>query len=290
VNGTGAMDRFFNGIKTAILQMQLRDIIDIVILAAIIYQLIKIARESRAMQLLIGFGIIIIAAQLSQWLRLTGVSWLLSSILNGGILVLIVLFAPEIRRALERLGSGRLPDNSLLPIAAEPIAGSPAEELARAVLNLAKKRTGALIALQRANTLSHIVESGTYLDARLTSQLVENIFVTNSPLHDGAMIVSGSRIVAAGCFLPLASNVQLGPELGTRHRAAIGMTETTDALVIIVSEETGIISVAEAGRLSRFIDASGLRQEIAKVYGRRESSRMFNGLLRRRKHDGKKGT
>lgn len=290
MNGTGAMNSFWNGIKTAVLQMQLIDILDIVILAVIIYQLIKITRETRAIQLLIGFGIIIIAAQLSQWVGLTGVSWLLSSILNAGVIALVILFQPELRRALERLGSGRLPDNSLLPITAEPIAGSPAEELARAVLNLAKKRTGALIALQRANTLSHIVDSGTYLDARLTSQLVENIFVTNSPLHDGAMIVSGRRIVAAGCFLPLAANVQVGPELGTRHRAAIGMTETTDALVVVVSEETGIISVAEAGRLSRFLDASGLRQEIAKVYGRRESSKMFNGLIRRRKHDGKKGT
>jgi diadenylate cyclase len=270
--------------------MQPIDIVDIVILALIIYQLIKITRETRAIQLLIGFGIIIIAAQLSQWLGLTGVSWLLSSILNAGVIALVILFQPELRRALERLGSGRLPDNSLLPIAAEPIAGSPAEELARAVLNLAKKRTGALIALQRANTLSHIVESGTYLDARLTSQLVENIFVPNSPLHDGAMIISGRRIVAAGCFLPLAANVQLGPELGTRHRAAIGMTETTDALVIVVSEETGIISVAEAGRLSRFLDASGLRQEIGKVYGKRESNGRFGGIIRRRKHDGKKGT
>jgi diadenylate cyclase len=131
--------------------------------------------------------------------------------------------------------------------------------------------------------LSHIVETGTYLDARLTAVLIENIFVPNSPLHDGALIVNGGRIVAAGCFLPLAANTQVSQELGTRHRAAIGMTETTDALVIIVSEETGVISVAEAGRLARYLDAQMLRQEIGKVYGRQGSGRI-NGFMRRRKH------
>jgi len=114
--------------------------------------------------------------------------------------------------------------------------------------------------------------------------LVENIFVPNSPLHDGAIIISGSRIVAAGCFLPLAANIQAGFELGTRHRASIGMTEASDALVIVVSEETGIISVAEAGRLVRYLDAQGLRLEINKVYGRKESTGLFNSIIRRRKH------
>lgn len=264
--------------------MQWIDGVDIVILAVIIYQLIKVTRETRASQLLNGFGIIIIAAQVSNWLSLSGVAWVLNSIVNAGVIALVILFQPELRRALERLGSGRLPDNSALPISGEPAAGSGAEEVARAVLNLAKKRTGALIALQRANTLKHIVETGTYLDARLTSQLIENIFVPNSPLHDGAMIISGNRVVAAGCFLPLAANAQVGPELGTRHRAAIGMTETTDALVIIVSEETGVISVAEAGRLARYLDAQGLRQEIGKVYGRRENTGRLNNLIRRRKN------
>jgi diadenylate cyclase len=279
------LNNLWNGIWTAIGQMQWYDGVDILILTLILYQLIKLTRETRASQLLNGFGIIIIAAQISQWLTLSGVAWVLNSIVNAGVIALVILFQPELRRALERLGSGRLPDNSSLPIAGGPAAeNSAAEEIARAVLNLAKKRTGALIVLQRSNTLKNIAESGTYLDARLTAMLVENIFVPNSPLHDGAIIVSGSRIVAAGCFLPLAANIQVGPELGTRHRAGIGMTETSDALVIIVSEETGIISVAEAGRLVRYIDAQGLRQEINKVYGRRESSGRLNSIIRRRKH------
>lgn len=280
----------WNKIYKAVSQMQPLDCVDILLLAIIIYQLIKVTRETRAGQLLIGFGIIIIAAQLSQVIGLSGVAWVLDSILNAGVIALVILFQPELRRALERLGSGRLPDNSALPLAREPVAGSAAEEIARAVLNLAKKRIGALIALQRANTLSHIVETGTYMDARLTAPLIENIFMPNSPLHDGAMIVSGSRIVAAGCFLPLAANAQVSPDLGTRHRAAIGMTESTDALVLIVSEETGVISVAEAGRLIRYLDAQLLRQEINKVYGRRENASVFNGLIRRRKHGEEKRT
>lgn len=265
--------------------MQWYDAVDIVLLALIIYQLIKVTRETRAKQLLNGFGIILVAAWITQWLNLSGVAWVLNSIVNAGVIALVILFQPELRRALERLGSGRLPDSSSLPRIDDLTAGGVAEELVRAVQNLAKKRVGALIALQRENTLSHIVESGTLLDARVTSQLVENIFVPNSPLHDGAMIISGGRVVAAGCFLPLAASAQVDPELGTRHRAAIGMTETTDALVLIVSEETGIISVAESGRLVRYLDASGLRQEIGKVYGRRDGNgRRLGGLIRRRKN------
>ncbi len=277
-------------IREAIELFQWYDGVDIAILAIIIYQLIKVTRETRANQLLKGFGIILIAAQICQFLSLSGVAWVLSSIVNAGVIALVILFQPELRRALERLGAGRLPDNTLFQaMAADEASGNAVEEIARAVQNLAKKRTGALIALQRSNTLSHIVESGTRIDGRLSAPLIENIFIPNTPLHDGAMIVSGSRIVAAGCFLPLAASAQVGPELGTRHRAAIGMTETTDALVVIVSEETGIISVAEGGRLVRYLDGNGLRQHLQKVYGRKDTAaHKFNGLIKRRPHGGQK--
>jgi diadenylate cyclase len=286
------INTLFSRIQQAFVQIQWYDGVDILILTTIIYQLIKVTRETRANQLLKGFGILIIAAQISQWLNLSGVAWVLNSIVNAGVIALVILFQPELRRALERLGSGRLPDNSLLPrVVDDLVAGGAPDEIARAVQNLAKKRTGALIALQRVNTLSHIVDSGVLLDARVNSQLIENIFIPNSPLHDGAMIVSGERIVAAGCFLPLATNTQIDPELGTRHRAAIGMTETTDALVIIVSEETGIISVAESGRLVRYLDANGLRQELAKVYGHKTNTGFrFNGIINRRNNGSKKGS
>ncbi len=277
-------------IREAIELFQWYDGLDIIILAAIIYQLIKVTRETRANQLLKGFGIILIAAQVAQVFSLSGVAWVLSSIVNAGVIALVILFQPELRRALERLGSGKLPDNSAFQaMAMNEASGNAVEEIARAVLNLAKRRTGALIALQRSNTLNHIVESGTLIDGRLSAPVIENIFVPNTPLHDGAMIVSGSRIVAAGCFLPLASGIQVGPELGTRHRAAIGMTETTDALVVIVSEETGIISVAEGGRLVRYLDGNGLRQQLQKVYRRKDTATSkFNGLIKRRPHGGQK--
>lgn len=286
---TGLINNLPSSFVQAFKQMQPYDVVDIIILALILYQLIKVTRETRAKQLLNGLGIILIAAQVSQWLNLIGVTWILNSFVVNSPLVLVVLFQPELRRALERLGSGKLSDNSILPRSNDLIAGSAADEIIRSVQNLAKKRVGALIALQRGNTLNHIVESGTILDAQVTSQLVENIFVPNSPLHDGAMIIRGERIVAAGCFLPLAASAQVDPELGTRHRAAIGMTETTDALVIIVSEETGIISVAESGRLIRYLDASGLKQEISKVYGRKDGAgRGLNGFIRRRKNGNEK--
>jgi diadenylate cyclase len=285
------IDNLINSIRQAVRLIQWIDGVDIIVLAIIIYQLIKVTRETRANQLLKGFGIILLTAQITNWLNLSGVTWVLNSIVSAGVIALVILFQPELRRALERLGSGRLPDNSPFGATPDVETGGAAEEIVRAVQNLAKKRTGALIVLQRSNTLRHIVDSGTVLDARLNTQLIENIFIPNSPLHDGALIVSGGRIVAAGCFLPLAANTQVGPELGTRHRAAIGMTESTDALVVIVSEETGIISVAEGGRLVRYLDAGGLRQELNKVYGRKDSvGRRFNGLIKRRPHGGEKRT
>lgn len=278
----------FKSITDAIKLFQWYDGVDIIILAVIIYQLIKVTRETRANQLLKGFGIILIVAQVCQWFNLSGVAWVLSSIVNAGVIALVILFQPELRRALERLGSGRLPDNSALQADAAA-TGNVVEEISRAVQNLAKKRTGALIVLQRSNTLSHIVESGTVIDGRLSSQLIENVFIPNTPLHDGAMIVSGGRIVAAGCFLPLASSTQVGPELGTRHRAAIGMTESTDALVVIVSEETGIISAAEGGKLVRYLDGTTLRQQLHKVYGHKDTmGSRINGLIKRRPNGGKK--
>ena len=286
-SSSGFLQKIIEGLRVAVLQLQVKplDIIDILILAFLIYQLLKITRETRAYELLKGFGIIIVAAQVSQWLGLTGVAWVLNSIVSAGVIALVILFQPELRRALERLGAGRLLDAPAI-VGGQDDAHT-ADELCRAVQNLAKKRTGALIAVQRTNTLSNIVESGISIDAQVTGQLLENIFVPNTPLHDGATIINGTRIVAAGCFLPLTNSGQVESDLGTRHRAALGMSETTDALVIVVSEETGIISIAEGGKLLRYLDGQSLRQALEKIYGHRENvtDRLlhFNGLIKRRK-------
>lgn len=272
--------------------MDPKDFVDILILSFVVYQLLKVTKETRASSVLKGFGVLIVVAQIAEWLGLSGVAWLLNYIVGAGAIALVILFQPELRRALERLGAGRLLDNTPIRHALEEAdAAHVADEIARAVQNMAKKRVGALIVLQRTNTLSNIVESGTVIDARLSHQIIENIFVPNTPLHDGAMIIHNDRIVAAGCFLPLAADTALASDLGTRHRAAVGMSETTDAMVIAVSEETGIISIAESGKLTRYLDAQTLRKSLDRIYTKKETmagrvlNLNLNNLIRRRKRE-----
>lgn len=285
------LQKLLDALRPALIQIHLdpKDYVDILILCFVVYQLLKVTKETRANSVLKGFGVLIVAAQISVWLGLSGVAWLLNYIVGAGAIALVILFQPELRRALERLGTGRLLEGTpIRRVLEEPDATYAADEIARAVQNMAKKRVGALIALQRTNTLSNIVESGIAIDSRLSHQLIENIFVPNTPLHDGAMIVHHDRIVAAGCFLPLADTA-LASDLGTRHRAAVGMSETTDAMVIVVSEETGIISIAEGGKLTRYLDAQTLRKLLDRIYAKKESvaGRMLNlnTYIRRRKRD-----
>ncbi len=289
------LEKLWEGIRQAVTQLQVlpQDVLDILILTFVVYQLIKITRETRAFQLLKGFAMLIVAAQISDWLSLSGLSWVLNSVVNAGVIAMVILFQPELRRALERLGSGAILETPTLTGAAEEEQlRHTADELTRAVQNLAKKRTGALIVLQRRNTLVNIMESGTAIDSRLSAALLENIFIPNTPLHDGAVIVRGDRIAAAGCFLPLTTNNDLDLELGTRHRAALGMSETTDAVVIIVSEETGIISLAEGGKLTRYLDPQGLRRALDTIYRPREKTRKrlphFGSLSQWRKRNDEK--
>ncbi len=288
------LQKLLEAIQPALTQIHMdpKDFVDILILSFVVYQLLKVTKETRASSVLKGFGVLIVVAQIAEWLGLSGVAWLLNYIVGAGAIALVILFQPELRRALERLGAGRLLDNTPIRHALEEAdAAHVADEIARAVQNMAKKRVGALIVLQRTNTLSNIVESGTVIDARLSHQIIENIFVPNTPLHDGAMIIHNDRIVAAGCFLPLAADTALASDLGTRHRAAVGMSETTDAMVIAVSEETGIISIAESGKLTRYLDAQTLRKSLDRIYTKKETmagrvlNLNLNNLIRRRKRE-----
>ncbi|MDD4797108.1 MAG: diadenylate cyclase CdaA [Eubacteriales bacterium] len=277
------MTQFLATAWQLITQVRLLDVLDIALLSVLIYQVIKLTRETRAFQLLKGFAVILIISQVSKWVHLDGMAQLMSYIVNSGVVVLVILFQPELRRALERLGAGTFLDSSTLrAISHESDAGYIAAELQHAIQNMAKNRIGALLVLQRTNTLEHIIESGTIVDAQLSRELIENIFVPNTPLHDGAAIIRGGRIVAAGCFLPLTTNTDLSHELGTRHRSALGMSEHTDALVIVVSEETGIISVAEGGRLQRYMDQYSLSELLSSVYRAGEPRVSINALLKRR--------
>ncbi len=257
------MTDFLGPLKTAIMGFDWKDAIDIIIVAIIMYAIIRLLARSRALRIAIGLGVILICAKLFQLLDLSTVSWLLSWIINASAILIVVLFQPEIRRALEKLGQGRIFKMSQTAVRdGEQIIS----ELTRAITNMAKRRIGAILVFERKTGLAEIIESGTELDSKISSELIENIFYPNTPLHDGAMIIKESRVVAAGCFLPLSENKHISSELGTRHRAALGISEVSDSYVLVVSEERGTISFAYDGVLRRNIDAKELRNILMALY------------------------
>lgn len=254
------MADFFLPFTSGAVQFGWRDVIDIIIVAFIIYAIIKIVSGTRAAQVLKGLGIIIVLAIVFSIFNFQTVSWLLGWLVSAGAVVIVILFQPEFRRALEKLGGGKIfgvfGGNSGYSEDGEKLVS----ELMRSITNMSKRKTGALIVFERKTGIKDIIETGTTLNAEITSELVENIFFPNTPLHDGAMIIGQGKIVAAGCFLPLSDNKQISSELGTRHRAALGMSEVSDAYVIVVSEETGVISYMFDGTLTRYLDTVKLRE------------------------------
>ena len=239
------------------------DIIDIAIVSFIIYKVIGFFRSTRAAQLAWGIVIIGIAAFISRILNLYIVNWLFSNLISVGLVALVVVFQPELRRGLELLGRGGF--RRQLIIQKESISGM-VDKIVRSVEYFAGRREGAIIVIERHTALQDIVETGTVIDAVISEDLLENLFYKGSPLHDGAVLLRAERILAAGCVLPLTQNQNLSRELGTRHRAGIGITEVSDSVAIIVSEETGIISVAKDGKLSRFLDRKALEKQLLNMY------------------------
>ena len=236
-----------------LLQLQLTDILDIAILSFVIYKLLWMLRKTSSGRLMWGVLILMMVMALSSFLKLTATSWLLDKVVYWGIVVLVVLFQPEIRRFLERMGSGRLG----LVFASSREAGQELEtailQTTEAYADLSRDKVGALMVFERQNLLDDEIKTGTALDCSVSSELLKNIFWNKAPLHDGAVIVREGRIVGAGCMLPLSGNVNLSRDLGMRHRAGIGMSEHSDAVVVIVSEETGSISAAVGGMLKRHL-------------------------------------
>lgn len=257
---------FFETIKTGVLRFTIGDAIDILLIAIIIYSLLKVTSGTRASQVLKGLGAFILLAWLCDLLGLSAISWLLGSFVNAGILLVVIIFQPELRRALEQMGRGKFFDINFNLNNQEP-GGFEIKELEDAILSMSKSKTGALMVFENKTGLKDVIESGKVLNAQVSTELIENIFFPNSPLHDGAMIIEGRTIVAAGCFLPLSDNKDLSSELGTRHRAALGISEVSDAKVIIVSEETGVISLASEGTLTRYLDRKALREALEEIYG-----------------------
>jgi diadenylate cyclase len=252
-------------IKDLIGHFQITDLFDIIIVTILIYQLLKLTSQTRAYQVLKGFLLIIVAAQLSKWFQFTALSWVFNYILQAGAIVLVILFQPELRRTLEKIGRGRLFTRDMFN-RPETNEEESINHMVRAIQRMSGNHVGALIVIQRREMLGDVIESGTGLYANISSQLIENIFTPNTPLHDGAVIIRGNRMIAAGCFLPMTANPYLEQEIGTRHRAALGLSETTDAFIIIVSEETGVVSIADSGKLERFVDSNKIRQILTEIY------------------------
>ncbi|MCT4632775.1 MAG: diadenylate cyclase CdaA [Firmicutes bacterium] len=250
--------------------IRLIDILDIVIVAYVIYKLLMLIKETRAEQLIKGLLILVLISKLSEWAKLYMLNYLLKNTLTLGVVALLIVFQPELRRALEYIGRSKLLKKSIVEILDEERLQN-IDEIVNAVASLSRQKIGALIVMERETGLNEIIETGIDINGNVSSGLLINVFIPNTPLHDGAVVIRKNKIMAAGCFLPLSENKNLSKELGTRHRAALGMVEHSDALVIIVSEETGAMSVAMNGRLSRFLDSNSLKNIIKNAFISKEN-------------------
>ncbi|MBQ7305603.1 MAG: diadenylate cyclase CdaA [Clostridia bacterium] len=241
----------------------LSDIIDIIIVAFIVYELIMLTRQTRGSAVLKGLVLLLLIVGISDLLGLTALNWLLMTIVSNGAVVLVILFQPELRKALEQMGRGTVLDKNHEDKSEE---ARIVDEVIRCLTNLSRRRVGALIVFEQKTGLQDVIETGISIDAQISSALLENIFEPNTPLHDGAVVIRGTRVMAGACILTLTEGAGISHELGTRHRAAIGISETTDAVVLIVSEETGIISMAREGKLTRHLDVKSLRELLTGMY------------------------
>ena len=262
------------------------NIVDVFILAILIYNVIKLVLHTRSNSLFKGIAVVLVVAWLSNVLRFSAVSWLLNQIVSMGLVVIVILFQPEFRRGLDQLGRSRFMRRvfGTAPSGEAEQVERPVNEIVRAMNDMARKKIGALIVIERQTGLGDVIETGTYVDAEISAPLIENIFEPNTPLHDGAMIIRNRRINAAACILPLSEDITISRDLGTRHRAAIGITETTDAVSLIVSEETGIISMAREGRLTRHLDARSLGILLTELFTPERNMSSWFGTLRREEH------
>ena len=246
------------------------DVIDILIVAIIICELLLLTRHTRGSALLKGLFLLLIIAFMSNLLGLVSMNWLLNAILQNGAIVLVVLFQPEFRKALERMGRSRVFQKSgHKPLNEE--RDLIISEIIQTIMDLSKRRVGALIVFEQQTGLEDVIETGTRLNAEISAPLLENIFEPNTPLHDGAVVIRDNEIMAAACILPLAEASGVSRELGTRHRAAVGISENTDAIVLVVSEETGIVSMARDGHLTRPLTVKNLEEVLGEIYTSRQS-------------------
>lgn len=248
-------------------------VIDIFIVTVLIYQILILIRGTRAVQMALGVGFLVLFFYLTRWMHLETVQWILTNILPYFVFGIIVLFAAEIRRALANIGKNPL----IRKFSASPLIETY-DEIVLAASTLASQRIGGLIVIEREIGLKNYIESGVAIDAALSYDLLVTIFSPGAPLHDGAVIIQKDRITAAACFLPLTVNPRLSKELGTRHRAAIGVTEESDAVVVVISEETGIISIVAGGSIERNLDGESLRRHLGFILEGKSSQEKIPNL------------
>ena len=279
------MDIVENVFKNIVSSVGITDVLDIAIITFLVYKLLGFIRETRAEQLAKGLLLLVVATVLSKWMHLYTLHWLLSGLISAGLVAIVVIFQPELRRALEYLGRSRITNifGEVDKEEAKRIVG----QFVEAVDSMSASRTGALIVIEREISLNDIVETGTVIDSQITAQMIGTIFYEGTPLHDGAVIVRGDKLYAAGCVLPLTQNKELNKELGTRHRAGIGITENSDAFVIIVSEETGIISIAQNGKLTRFLDGKTIEKKLLNLYFEGETEQKLSDRISKALKGGK---
>lgn len=261
------MQEFFSNAFSGI---AISDVIDILIVAFVVYKLLGLIKQTRAEQLLKGVMLLVIATFVSDLLNLHTINWILKGTVALGAVAILIVFQPELRRGLEYMGRTKFmkgPSNRLDKEKGKQVT----TQIVKATESFSDEKVGALIVFERDTNLTDIAETGTLIDAEISEQILGNIFYEGAPLHDGAVIIKDGRIRAAGCVLPLTKNNNISKSLGTRHRAGIGITEHSDAITLIVSEETGIISMAEDGQLTRYLDLKTVEKKLLNMYLNAES-------------------
>lgn len=260
-------------------KMVFTDYLEILIISFLVYEVMVWIKNTHAWSLMRGMIVIVLFILLAYIFQMTTILWLVRNALNVAIMALVVVFQPELRKALDMLGRKNI-ISSLFSFNSgsnvdEKFSDKTINEIIKACYEMGKVRTGALIVIARNDSLSEFIRTGIEIDSIVSNQLLINIFEHNTPLHDGAVIIDGNRVVSATCYLPLSDNMALSKELGTRHRAGVGISEVTDSLTIIVSEETGRVSIASGGELFRNVDADFLREKLVKLQNKTVDDRKF---------------
>ena len=275
----------FNDIINAIISgfqdIRFQDVLDIVIITVLVYKIIEWSMNTRAYQLLKGLGVLLLILLLSTLFNLYTINYLLNTLLVSGIVVMAVIFQPELRRGLAHIGRFKFNFSAKDKSDDSGIV----KEIVNALIELSKRKVGALIVIERETKLDEYLPTGTPVDAKITSALIQNIFEPNTPLHDGAVIIRDGRIHYAACVLPLFDDANISRELGTRHRAAMGVSQASDSLTLVVSEETGVISYAENGKLVRYVDRIALTELLESIFSAPQEEKPFAFLTKRLNKD-----